>query len=182
MVPDDPETLLTRSENAAALTEAGSSLVTTTTSPGSRAWTPRQSRSIVRPCARPLLAVQLVAPTGLQRLFLERQILAVCRDPRRVVYLGDEMPPRNHYGVCRRRTIFPYEAAHLAEHWTRCTDFQKYDGRTKTWRSIDCPEKLATAYMRHNMVNSNSLRLAHGTASRAKTQYACPPQAARLVS
>ena len=43
--------------------------------------------------------------------------------------------------------MFRYEAAHLAEHWGRYVDFQKFDVRSDKWRSVDCPDKIATAYL-----------------------------------
>jgi hypothetical protein len=63
------------------------------------------------------------------------------------VYVSYEVPPKNHFAPYRRRTMFRYESAHLAEHWTRSADFQRFDARSGKWRSIDCPEKIAIAYL-----------------------------------
>jgi hypothetical protein len=61
------------------------------------------------------------------------------------VYLGLEAPPKNHLVAYRRRSMFRYETAHLAEHWGRYVDFQKF--HAKKWQSVDCPNKVATAYL-----------------------------------
>jgi hypothetical protein len=63
------------------------------------------------------------------------------------VYLGLEVPPKNHLVAYRRRSMFRYETAHLADHWGRYVDFQKFDGNSKKWRSVDCPNKVAIAYL-----------------------------------
>jgi len=63
------------------------------------------------------------------------------------VYLGREAPPKNQIVMYRRRIMQRYDSAHLADQWTRFVDFQKYDGRSNRWCSIDCPEKFATIYL-----------------------------------
>ena len=63
------------------------------------------------------------------------------------VYLAHEVPPKNHFVAYRRRRMYRYESAHLADQWGRYVDFQKFDGRNETWRSVDCPEAIAAAYL-----------------------------------
>lgn len=64
-----------------------------------------------------------------------------------LVYLGRDEPAPNHFAPHARRISFAYEPGHLADHWTRHVDFQKFDTRSKTWRPIDCPDKVGAAYL-----------------------------------
>jgi hypothetical protein len=64
------------------------------------------------------------------------------------VYLGCEAPPpKTHVVAYRRRMMFRYESAHLAEHWGSYVDFQKFDGKSNKWKPVDCPDKVAIAYL-----------------------------------
>jgi hypothetical protein len=65
-----------------------------------------------------------------------------------VVYIGREPAPPDYLVAYPRRTMFRYEKAHLAEQWGRFVDFQKFDGRSNNWKSIDCPpDKIAAPYL-----------------------------------
>jgi hypothetical protein len=61
-------------------------------------------------------------------------------------YTALEDPPANQLVVNRRRVVFAYREAHLADHWTRHVDFGKREKDGK-WLSIDCPFEVAKAYL-----------------------------------
>lgn len=63
------------------------------------------------------------------------------------VYLGHDEPDASHFVAHARRVSFIYETDHLADHWTRHVDFQKFNVRSNDWHSIDCPEKVVKAYL-----------------------------------
>jgi putative DNA primase/helicase len=43
--------------------------------------------------------------------------------------------------------LVPIKTQHLIDRLTRIVDFQKYDARSKSWKSINCPPDLAAAYL-----------------------------------
>lgn len=99
-----------------------------------------------RPVVRVIAGMLPHAIDTAERALIEQDV-EIFEAPIGPVYIGTETPPKNHFAPYRRRTMIAYESAHLAEHWTRHVDFQKYDGRSKNWRSLDCPVHYATVYL-----------------------------------
>jgi putative DNA primase/helicase len=64
----------------------------------------------------------------------------VVRPAPRMLPLADQ---RQTYGL----RLVPIKTQHLIERLTRIIDFQKYDARSKGWKSINCPPDVAAAYL-----------------------------------